>query len=99
MDGRKNNKGTIGNNGGRPPKADEVKLAEQMDAIGDSNEILTALFKLAKASDIQAQKLWLSYRFGQPKQQQSDIDRLTDDEKIELLDLLEARLKQSHENP
>lgn len=98
MDGRKNNKGTIGNNGGRPPKADEVKLAEKMDAIGNSDEILTALYELAKTNDIQAQKLWLSYRFGQPRPQQSDLDRLTDDDKIEILDMLEQRLKSFHEN-
>ena len=29
MDGRKNNSGTVGNKGGRPKKADELKLIEK----------------------------------------------------------------------
>ena len=30
MDKRKHNKGTIGNRGGRPSKADEIKLIEKL---------------------------------------------------------------------
>jgi len=67
-DGRKNNKGTKGNNGGRPTKADEITLIEKMDAILVPDEAWTALSELVKAKDHNAIKTWLSYRYGMPKQ-------------------------------
>lgn len=74
MDGRKNNRGTPGNKGGRPPKADELKLIEQMDALAAPAEVWESLLKLVRKGDVQACKLWLAYRFGQPKQ---SIDHTT----------------------
>jgi hypothetical protein len=68
MDGRKNNKGTRGNKGGRKPKADEQQLIEQMDAILAPTELWEAVAKKVREGDAPAQKLWASYRFGQPKQ-------------------------------
>lgn len=64
---------------GRKPKIQEVKLIEQMDAISVPNEIWEALLFKCKQGDTQAIKLWLSYRFGLPKQQ---IDVTTNGEKI-----------------
>jgi hypothetical protein len=67
-DGRKNNRGTIGNKGGRPPKADEIAVIEQMDAIAVPERAWRNLWALVEQGDIQAMKTWLAYRFGQPKQ-------------------------------
>ena len=64
---------------GRPPKIQEVKLIEQMDAIAVPNEIWKALLYKCKEGDTAALKLWLSYRFGMPKQQ---IDVTTNGESI-----------------
>ena len=66
-------------NSGRPPKILEIKLIEQMDAIAVPNEIWEALLYKCKEGDTAALKLWLSYRFGLPKQQ---IDVTTNGEKI-----------------
>ena len=54
---------------GRPPKILEIKLIEQMDAIAVPNEIWKALLYKCQEGDTAALKLWLSYRFGMPKQQ------------------------------
>jgi len=64
---------------GRKPKILEVKLIEQMDAISVPNKIWEALLYKCQQGDTQAIKLWLSYRFGLPKQQ---IDVTTNGEKI-----------------
>lgn len=79
MDGRRNNKGTPGNKGGRPPKADEIKLIEQMDAIAAPSEAWAALWGKVQEGDTQAIKTWLEYRFGKPKQQ---LDVTTDGERL-----------------
>ena len=68
MDKRKNNKGTVGNKGGRPPKADEIKLIEQMDAVAVPEHIWRKLYERCDEGDVAAIKTWLSYRFGMPKQ-------------------------------
>jgi hypothetical protein len=68
LDGRKNNKGVVGNKGGRKPKADEVKLIESMDAVMAPLEAWQALALKVKEGDVQAVKTWLNYRFGMPKQ-------------------------------
>ena len=68
MDKRKNNKGTKGNKGGRPPKADEIKLIERLDAIIDKDEAVGKLGELVTKRDIRALQLYLSYRYGKPKE-------------------------------
>jgi len=68
MDKRKNNKGTKGNKGGRPPKADEIKLIERLDAIIDKDEAVGKLGELVTKGDIRALQLYLSYRYGKPKE-------------------------------
>ncbi len=69
MDGRKNNKGTKGNKGGRPPKADEIQLLETMDAILAPSTLWKAIADKIKEGDTPAMKIWTSYRYGMPKQQ------------------------------
>ena len=64
---------------GRKPKIQEIKLIEQMDAISVPNEIWNALLFKCKEGDTAAIKLWLSYRFGLPKQQ---IDVTTNGQNI-----------------
>lgn len=64
---------------GRPSKIQEVKLIEQMDAVCVPSEIWEALLFKIKQGDVQAMKLWLSYRLGLPKQQ---IDVTTNGESI-----------------
>ena len=54
---------------GRPPKIQEVKLIEQMDRICVPEKIWEALLYKCQEGDTAALKLWLSYRFGLPKQQ------------------------------
>lgn len=68
MDGRKNNAGTVGNKGGRKPKADEIKLIEQMDAVLVPESVWMALSEKVESGDTIAIKTWLSYRYGMPKQ-------------------------------
>lgn len=65
-DGRRNNGGN--KNAGRKPKADEIKLIEQMDAIAVPEKIWKALYDKANDGDTQAIKTWLQYRYGMPKQ-------------------------------
>lgn len=64
---------------GRKPKIQEIKLIEQMDAISVPNQIWEALLFKCQQGDTQAIKLWLSYRFGLPKQQ---IDVTTNGQNI-----------------
>ena len=64
---------------GRPPKILEIKLIEQMDAICVPDKIWEALLMKCAQGDTAALKLWLSYRFGLPKQQ---IDVTSNGEKI-----------------
>lgn len=70
MDGRKNNKGQTGarNGGGRPKKADEIKIIEQMDSIAVPEDAWRALWVKCQEGDTQAIKTWLNYRFGMPVQ-------------------------------
>ena len=65
-DGRKNNGGN--KNAGRKPKADEIKLIEQMDAVLAPIEAWQALATKVESGDVNATKTWLSYRYGMPKQ-------------------------------
>ena len=55
-------------NSGRKPKAQEIQIIEQMDAIAVPEKVWQALFQLCEKGDPQAIKTWLNYRFGMPKQ-------------------------------
>ena len=79
MTTKKDNRGGPRPNSGRPPKIQEIKLIESMDAIAVPQEIWKALLYKIKEGDTQAIKLWLSYRLGLPKQQ---IDVTTNGESI-----------------
>jgi hypothetical protein len=64
---------------GRKPKVLEIKLIEQMDSLCVPDQIWKALLYKCEQGDTNAIKLWLSYRFGLPKQQ---IDVTSNGEKI-----------------
>lgn len=68
MDGRKNNGGTIGNKGGRPKKADELKLIEKLDNLIDNDEVIKTLGKQIFKGDSRAMSLYFGYRYGKPKE-------------------------------
>ena len=68
MDGRKNNSGTIGNKGGRPKKADELKLIEKLDNLIDNDEVIKTLGKQILKGDSKAMSLYFGYRYGKPKE-------------------------------
>ena len=53
---------------GRPSKADEVKLIERLDSIIDKDEAIGKLGELVAKGDIRAVQLYLSYRYGKPKE-------------------------------
>tara|TARA_B110000967_G_C18828773_1_gene532856 strand:- start:652 stop:921 length:270 start_codon:yes stop_codon:yes gene_type:complete len=67
MDNRKNNGGAR-EGAGRKPKAQEQKLIERLDAIIDTDEALAQLGKLVSKGDLRAVQLYLSYRYGKPKE-------------------------------
>lgn len=69
MTTKKENRGGPRPNSGRPPKIQEIKLIEQMDRICVPEKIWEALLYKCQEGDTAALKLWLSYRFGLPKQQ------------------------------
>ena len=80
MDGRKNNGGhSTKGVAGRKPKADELKLIEQMDAVAVPEKLWIKLWQKCEKGDVNAIKLWLNYRFGMPQQ---SIDHTTKGESI-----------------
>jgi len=67
MDKRKLNKGTKGNNGGRPSKAEEQNLIEKLSPLEEQ-----AFLKLSEAIDNGkdwAIKMFFEYMYGKPRQQ------------------------------
>ena len=79
MTTKKENRGGPRPNSGRPPKIQEIKLIEQMDSLCVPDKIWESLLMKCSQGDTNAIKLWLSYRFGLPKQQ---LDITSNGEKI-----------------
>ncbi len=67
MDKRKNNGGAR-EGAGRKPKAQEQKLIERLDAMIDKDIAVGKLGELVVKGDIRALQLYLSYRYGKPKE-------------------------------
>jgi hypothetical protein len=61
-DGRKNNRGKIGNKGGRPAKADEIRKIELMDSVLAPVEAWAALCSKVREGDVTAIKAWIEHR-------------------------------------
>tara|TARA_R110002074_G_C12039396_1_gene618480 strand:+ start:86 stop:349 length:264 start_codon:yes stop_codon:yes gene_type:complete len=53
---------------GRKPKADEMKLIERLDKLIDKDEAISKLGELVAKGDMRAVQLYLSYRYGKPKE-------------------------------
>jgi hypothetical protein len=93
MDERKKNKGTIGNKGGRPSKADEQSLIEKLSPL--EPKAFLALTEAIEEKKDWAIKLFFQYNFGLPKQvvTQTNINveagKLTDEEIKKINDNLE----------
>ncbi len=64
-DGRKNNTGKIGNNGGRPPKSDEIALIARLSPMDDL--ALKLLNDKLEEGDMAALKMFMEYRWSKPK--------------------------------
>lgn len=55
-------------NSGRKSKQEELRLSAIMDDIGNTEKVLTALYKQAcTGMNTQATQLWLAYKYGKPK--------------------------------
>jgi hypothetical protein len=79
MDKRANNKGTIGNKGGRKGKAEEQKLIEHLTPM--SGIALEALQEGIKGKQQWAVKLFFEYFYGKPQQR---LDITSNEETINL---------------
>jgi len=66
MDNRQNNKGTIGNKGGRPPKAEEVKMIERLTPL--EPKAFEALEKGIEEGDFKYVQMFYNYYAGKPKE-------------------------------
>jgi hypothetical protein len=81
-------------NSGRLKKDEVLSLIETMDAITVPENVWRALYQKVLENDVNAIKLWLSYRFGMPKQtidnnvsvSSFDITKLYDTETSEALE-------------
>lgn len=66
MDKRKENKGTIGNSGGRKSKAEEQQLIEKLSPLEPL--AFSALTTALEDGKDWAVKLFFNYQYGMPKQ-------------------------------
>ena len=66
---KKDSRGGKREGAGRKPRVQEIRIIEQMDTVCVPEEIWRALLYKCQQGDTAALKLWLSYRFGLPKQQ------------------------------
>ena len=66
MDGRKNNKGTLGNKGGRKPKSEEIQLIEKLTPLEPT--AFAALKAGLEKGDFKYVQLFYNYYAGKPKE-------------------------------
>ena len=79
MDGRINNKGTKGNKGGRPSKAEEQKLIENLTPMNAM--ALESLQKGLEKKEQWAVKLFFEYFYGKPQQR---VDVTSNEESLNM---------------
>ena len=91
MDKRKNNKGTKGNKGGRPSKAEEQKLIENLTPM--NAKALEALKEGLDKKEQWSVKLFFEYFYGKPQQR---VDVTTNDESLNmpLINFIDTEPKQ-----
>jgi len=91
MDGRKNNGGhSTAGRAGRKPKDEELKIVERLDNIINQDEAIHKLKELIEKGNLQAIKLYLNYRYGQPRESidvhQENSDGINFNELIKYVD-------------
>lgn len=94
MEDKRKNNGGARPNSGRLKKDEVISLIESMDAIAVPDTVWKMLYAKVLDSDVNAIKIWLSYRFGMPKQtidtkvevSNFDISKLYDSETKEDLE-------------
>ena len=79
MDGRRNNKGTKGNKGGRPSRSDEQKLIENLTPM--NSLALDSLQQGLEKKEQGAVKLFFEYFYGKPQQR---VDVTTNEESLNM---------------
>jgi hypothetical protein len=87
MDGRINNKGTKGNKGGRPSKAEEQKLIENLTPM--NADALNSLQIGLKNKEQWAVKLFFEYFYGKP-QQRVDVTSNSETLNIPIINFVES---------
>jgi len=87
MDGRINNKGTKGNKGGRPSKAEEQKLIENLTPM--NADALKSLEIGLKNKEQWAVKLFFEYFYGRP-QQRVDVTSNSETLNIPIINFIES---------
>ena len=87
MDGRINNKGTKGNKGGRPCKAEEQKLIENLTPM--NADALKSLQIGLKNKEQWAVKLFFEYFYGKP-QQRVDVTSNSETLNIPIINFVES---------
>ena len=87
MDGRINNKGTKGNKGGRPSKAEEQKLIENLTPMNP--DALKSLEIGLKNKEQWAVKLFFEYFYGKP-QQRVDVTSNSESLNIPIINFVES---------
>tara|TARA_R110000787_G_scaffold120649_1_gene231592 strand:+ start:75 stop:347 length:273 start_codon:yes stop_codon:yes gene_type:complete len=85
MDGRKNNKGTVGNNGGRKSKSEEYQLIENLDKQREPSTLIAKMFQHIDGGSEKMLELYLGYRFGKPVQMTESKVTNVDEEKVGVL--------------
>jgi len=87
MDGRINNKGTKGNKGGRPSKAEEQKLIENLTPM---NPVALKSLEIGlKNKEQWAVKLFFEYFYGRP-QQRVDVTSNSETLNIPIINFVES---------
>lgn len=87
MDGRINNKGTKGNKGGRPSKAEEQKLIENLTPM---NPVALKSLEIGlKNKEQWAVKLFFEYFYGKP-QQRVDVTSNSETLNIPIINFVES---------
>lgn len=67
-DGRRNNRGTKGNKGGRPSKSEEMQLIERLNEHIDSDDVILKLKGMIDEGDFKALQLYMNYMYGKPRE-------------------------------
>lgn len=80
MDGRKNNRGKIGNKGGRKSKAEELGLPALIDeVVGEAGKkkLISILYEQAKKGSFPHHQMLMHYMYGKPVEHKS-IDKVSE---------------------